>query len=204
MKISIISTLPLITVIALGLVGCATKPAKVNTEFDSQADFASAKTFVLLPLPKDVPGADPGLAMRVNHTVETTVRNAMTAKGYREVAREEADIAVLIHGKLVPKTAFADWGLSPSYGAYGWNRGYRGYYGGMSMGSNVIVDQYNEGTLIGEVYDVESKSMIWVGWMSTRTNTKREGEVERITAAVDRLLALYPAAGAQPEGETME
>ena len=154
MKLSKISTFSLIAIMAFGVLGCATKPPQVNTEFDSKADFAGARTFAILPLPKTIPGADPGLAMRVSGSVESTVRAAMTAKGYMEVDKSEADIAILIHGKLVPKTDVTDWGFTPTYGAYGWNRGYRGYYGGMSMGSNVSVDQYDEGTLIGEVYDV--------------------------------------------------
>jgi len=172
----------------------------VNTEFDPGAGFAEAKTFAILPLPKDIPGADPGLAMRVSGTVESTIRSAMTAKGYTEVDKADADIAVILHGKLVPKTDVTDWGFTPYYGAYGWNSGYRSYCGGMYGGSNVTVDQYNEGTMIAEVYDVDSKSMIWVGWITGRANQKREGEQERIAMNVDRILALYPPMGAMPVG----
>lgn len=193
-----------ISVLALGLVGCATKPPKVNTEFDSQADFMGVKTYTILPLPKEIPGADPGLAMRVSGDVVMTVRAAMTAKGYTEAAdKASADIAVLVHGKLAPKTDVTDWGFTPTYGAYGWNRGYRGYYGGMYTGSNVTVDQYDEGTLIAEVYDVESKSMIWVGWITGRANTNREGQNERISAGVDRVLGYYPPMGAMPVSDNM-
>jgi hypothetical protein len=203
MKLSKISSLSLAAVLAVMVAGCATKPPKVNTEFDSQADFKEAKTFAVLPLPKSIPGADPGLAMRVSGTVENTIRAAMTAKGYTEVEKADADIAVLLHGKLVPKTDVTDWGFTPSYGAYGWNRGYRGYYGGMYAGSSVSVDQYNEGTMIAEVYDVDSKSMIWVGWITGRANQKREGEQERVSMNVDRILALYPPMGAAPIGDEM-
>ncbi len=205
MQASKILSLVAVAAGSLALVGCAIKPPVVNTEFDSQADFIGAKTFTILPLPNDIPGADPGLALRVSGDVMNTIRTAMTAKGYTEAAdKAAADIAVLVHGKLVPKTDVTDWGFTPSFGAYGWNRGYRGYYGGMYTGSNVTVDQYDEGTLIAEVYDVESQSMIWVGWVSGRANTQRDGESERITAGVDRLLALYPAQGAKPVGPSME
>jgi hypothetical protein len=205
MKPSKVYCFILVTALSLGLIGCATKPPAVNTEFDSQADFAANETFVILPLPKNIPGADPGLTMRLSSTVENTVRTAMIAKGYREAPKDEADIAVFIHGKIVPKTDVTDWGFTPTYGAYGWNRGYRGYYGSMGMygGSNVTVDQYNEGTLIGEVYDVETQSMIWVGWMTGRANQGSEGETARAAAAVDRILALFPAMGAQPIGDAM-
>lgn len=205
MKLTKLVPLVALAAFAIGLTGCATKPPKVNTEYDSAASFTEATTFVILPLPKNIPGADPGVMMRLGPTIEQSVRDSMTAKGYTETMdKAEADIAVLIHGKLVPKTDVTDWGFTPTYGAYGWNRGYRGYYGGMSMGSNVTVDQYDEGTLIGEVYDVESKSMIWVGWMSARANTKREGQEERAATAVTRLLNGYPPVGMMPVTDMAE
>ncbi len=192
-----------LTAAAIGFVGCATTPAEVNTEFDPQADFTGARTFAILPLPKEIPGADPGLAMRIGGTAEETIRTAMVAKGYTEVAKEDADIAVLLHGRLVPKTEVTEWGFTPYFGAYGWNRGYRGYYSGMYGGNSVTVDQYNEGTMIAEVYDVSSKSMIWVGWITGRANLEREGEQERVAIAIDRILAAYPARGAAPVGVEM-
>lgn len=203
-SIKVLPTL-LFSLTALIFAGCASKPAPVNTEFDGDADFTTAQTFTILPLPNDIPGADPGLAMRVGDTVQETIRAVMTTKGYTEAAsKEEADIAILIHGKLVPKTDVTDWGFTPYYGAYGWNRSYRSYYGGYYGPSNVTVDQYDEGTLIGEVYQVSNKSQIWVGWITDRANRKREGEAERISAAVSRLLAQYPAQGAMPIGTPIE
>ncbi len=205
MKLTKLVPLAALAALVIGLTGCATKPPKVNTEFDSAAGFTEAQTFMLLPLPKDIPGADPGIMMRLGPTIEQAVRDSMTAKGYTEVMEKtDADIAVLIHGKMVPKTDVTDWGFQPYYGAYGWNRGYRGYYGGMYGGSNVTVDQYDEGTLIGEVYDVDSKSMIWVGWMTARANTKREGQEERSSAAVARLLNGYPPVGMMPVTDMAE
>ena len=178
-----------------GLSGCQTVP-KINTEFDASANFTAAKTFAVLPLPKNIPGVDPGLVLRVGPAAMDAVRASMKEKGYTETAdAAKADIAVLVHGKSVPKTDVTDWGFQPTYGRAGW---YRGYPYGVYGTSNVSVDQYDEGTLIVEVYDVKSKSMIWVGWASARATTKTSEQASRVSQGITDILAGYPAVGNIP------
>jgi hypothetical protein len=177
--------------------GCQTAP-KVQTEFDATAGFAATKTFSILPLPKNIPGVDPGLILRVGPAATEAVRTSMQAKGYTEAAAsKEADLAVLVHGKLVPKTDVTDWGFTPYYGRAGW---YGGYNYGVYGGSNVTVDQYNQGTLIVEVYDVKASKMIWVGWMEDRTdsNPKKDEQAAKVATLINTILATYPAVGAVP------
>lgn len=205
MKPSRVLCLLLASTVLLLLAVFAFQPAGVNTEFDLQRDFAGANTFTILPLPKEIPGADPDLSLRVGGAVSDRVRAALTAKGYTEAANQSAaDIAILIHGKLVPKTEVTNLEFTPTIAAYSWNRGFRGYFGDVYDGGNVSADQYDEGTLIAEVYDVGSQNMIWVGWLPPRTHPEREGGAERITEDVDRLLGFYPAMRAKSTDIAME
>jgi len=176
----------------LALVGCTTTP-KFNSEFKKDADFTKYKTYTVVPLPQKVEGMDPGAGLRLGSSALESAKAAMGGKGYTEAsAPKEADIALIIKGKSVPKTDVTDWGFS--YGM-GWG----GYpYGAAYMGSSVSVDQYDEGTLIVEAYDVKAKTMVWVGWVSGRVASKTEGQAERVAAAVTQVLASYPAVGAQP------
>jgi hypothetical protein len=181
----------------LGLGGCTTAP-KLNTEYDKETDFTKAKTFVIRPIPKDIPGVDPGLVMRVGPAAAGAVRTAMTGKGYVEVTEPaRADIAILIHGKQVPKTDITDWGFTP-YAGGGYYGGYYGMHGGAYMGSSVSVDQYDEGTLIVEVYDVKTRKMIWVGWGVARMTTKTDEQAANVATGITNLLASYPVVGNQP------
>jgi hypothetical protein len=180
-----------------GLTGCQTAP-KVQTEFDSTEGFATMKTFAVLPLPKNIPGVDPGLVLRIGPAVKEAVRGSMKGKGYTETTTtKETDIAILVHGRLVPKTDVTDWGFTPYYGRAGW---YGGYNYGAYGGSNVTVDQYNQGTIIVEVYDVKTSKMIWVGWMEDRADDdpKREKQAANVANAIAKILASYPAVGAVP------
>jgi hypothetical protein len=181
--------------VAFGLAGCQTAP-KVQSEFDTSANFTAAKTFAVRPLPKSIPGVDPGLILRVGPAAMDAVRASLKGKGYTEVAEaKKADIAVLVHGKSVPKTEVTAWGFTPTYGRAGWYRGYP--YGGYSMG-NVSVDQYDEGTLIVEVYDVNSKNMIWVGWVTAEATANKSEQASKVAAGITKILATYPSVGNIP------
>jgi hypothetical protein len=172
--------------------GCTTAP-KISSEFDAEADFTAAKTFALRPLPKEIPNVDPGLIMRVGPAALGAARSTLTGKGYTEVPdMAKADLAIVIHGKSVPKTDVTDWGPTVAYGRAGWYGGYA--YGG----SNVTVDQYNEGTLAVEVYDVKTRKMIWVGWATARATEKTDEQAARVGEAITNILAQYPVVGNKP------
>lgn len=180
--------------LAAGLVlaACTTAP-KFNSEFKQGADFTKYKTYTVVPLPQKVEGMDPGAGIRLSSAALASAKAAMVGKGYTEAADPKgADLALIIKGKAVPKTDITDWGFS--YGV-GWG----GYpYGGGYYGSNVSVDQYEEGTLIVEAYEVKTKEMVWVGWVTGRVQDKTEGQAERVASAVTQVLGSYPAVGTQP------
>jgi hypothetical protein len=179
--------------------GCTTTGPKVETEFDAAASFASAKTYTLLPLPDKVQGADPGAMMRVGPAIVNAVDTAMLAHGYKKSdTAESADLAVLVHGQKVPKTNVTDWGGVGMGVGYGFAR--YPYAGGV-YGSNITVDQYEEGTLAIEVYDVKTRKQIWVGWTTGRATTDTSQQADRVSAAVTQVLAKYPPVGEVPAAE---
>jgi hypothetical protein len=198
MKIKSITALIGLGSLILGLAGCTSTP-KLQFDFDKQADFTKAKTFIFKPIPNNIPGVDPGLVMRVGPAAADAVRTSMIAKGYTEVSdKTKADIAVVVHGKAVPKTDVTDWGYTG--GMYMGGRGmYGGYpYGAMYGGSNITVDQYTEGTLVVEIYEVSTKNMIWVGWGTARMTEKSDQQVTNVSNGIRTLLNNYPAVGQMP------
>ncbi|HSH10039.1 MAG TPA: DUF4136 domain-containing protein [Oceanipulchritudo sp.] len=170
------------------LVGCESTP-KISSEFNPETDFSAYKTYALMPLPTSIPGADPGMVLRTGQIVKDAVRAGLNSKGYIEVPMEEADFAVNMTGKVVPKVDVTDMGYTamPS-------RGWYGYYTPYTYSRGVDVDQYEEGTVILEVYDSKNKEMVWVGWGVAR----REGGVPdpvKITNGINSILAKFPPSG---------
>ena len=73
--------------------GCRTAPM-YNFESDPEVDFAAYKTFAMMPLPSQIPGAEPDLILQIGDTVKSTLEDAMTSKGYTQVDLESADFTV--------------------------------------------------------------------------------------------------------------
>ena len=55
------------------------------------------------------------------------------------------------------------------------------------------VDQYQEGTLVVEVYDQKTKRMVWVGWVTARSPSRAK-EAERTQAALRSITDRFPPA----------
>lgn len=177
---------------ALGLLlllaGCQTTP-KVNVETDKQAAFAAYHTYHLMDLPAQIPGGDPGLMLRLRDTIETTIHSTLTGKGYQAVPREQADMAVVVRGEIVPKVDVHDWGYSPGM-SWGYRRHGSRYVYGTSY-SSLDVDAYHEGLLAVEVYDNQTKRQVWVGWSQARTDRKSV-DSDRVATALREILMRYP------------
>ena len=180
----------LLTIAIAGLLaaGCQSVP-KAQSESDPNIDLTRYKTFALLPLPERVAGGDPGLMLRIGNTLSSSVKEGLTAKGYREAELNAADFAVQVAGQIVPRVDVTDWGYSSIPGS--WTRRYP--YAVTAGYRDVTVDSYEEGTLSIEVYDSKLKKMVWTGWMKGRTSSKRE-DPARLRQGVTNILAQFPDA----------
>jgi len=168
-------TLVFITLIAaILLAGCST--ISVTQDYDPVYDFSKLKTFGFLPIPKEA-GIDQLNANRFGDAI----RNELTAKGF--TTSEKADFSLaLLFGKQT-KTNISTYGYG--YGPY-WGR-----YGGTG---NIDVSQYDEGTLIIDVIDMNKKELVWRGTGKgvTDPNATVEERTANINNAVAQILAQFP------------
>ena len=184
------------------LTGCSTTP-KVYSDYNTAVNFNAYKTFAVLTPRASGAGIDPGAAMRLTQPVQQTVREALTAKGMTEVAREQADFAVSVRGESIPKIEVTDMGYTAypypygasragwaHYGAYGGYGGYGGYNSGVS------VRETTERKLIVEIFDNASRQEAWVGWME-----KSGGSVdtEKLLAGLRLILGGFPPVPEAPK-----
>ncbi|MEM8868000.1 MAG: DUF4136 domain-containing protein [Verrucomicrobiota bacterium] len=187
MKKNSLLFVPLLLILA----GCATHPT-AQFESDPEADITSYATFGLMPLPTDVDGVDPGTLMRLGPAVTKATKESLVSKGYTETTLEEADFSVAVTGKVVPQVEVTDWGYDPFYTyprAGRWGR-YHPYYG---SSRNIDIDEYDEGTLIVQLYDASSKKMVWVGWITAKSFSSKLPTEEAVDARIREILANFPA-----------
>lgn len=168
---------------ALFVTGCATP---VKNEYKTGADFSQYHTYALLPLPQGRPDRDPGEMLRLAGPAREAVKKCLNAKGFSETTTDEADLAVNIVGKYVPRVEVKDYGYSYTVMTRS---------GPLQVVQNPSssVSTYHERTLSIEMLDAHSKELVWVGWMTK--DTSREPTPEALQEAVGRILEKFPPPG---------
>lgn len=169
------------TVISLGACvtlalfsGCATSAPKVSSHPDAAVSYAGYKSFMMLRPAPSRPGADvtPTLIRQVRHDTE----RAFAAKGLAQ-SDTYADLLILVHGGVAEKLEVQDWNLS--YGRF--SRGFA---------DRQELNHYKQGSLFIDVFDAKTREMVWRG--SIVAEVDKMPEPERLTAAVDAIVARYP------------
>jgi len=171
--------------------GCASM--SVSSDYDPKADFSSLKTY-------DWEGPQPitGNPRLDNDLLHERIRNAvereLTLKGYRKVT-VDPDFKVAYNVGLENKldvTTIPTYDYSyPSYysrvGGFGRYEGYR-------PSTEVNVYQYEEGTLLLDIVNPETKKLIWRGTAKAEVNAgdSPERKEARVNEAVSKMLAQFP------------
>lgn len=153
----------------------------VQFDYNTKTDFANLKTYNWLPVPEkaDIDSLD---AMRVQKAVNAE----MQAKGLR-LTSGIPDFLIAEHLGKKDKVSVRDWGYN--YGPYaGYWGGYRGPMGGVST------FQYEEGSLILDFVDPQTKQLIWRGSAKAEVDDVRTPEKREalINEAVQKILKNFP------------
>jgi len=169
--------LPTLSLIALAwfVTGFLTTHAvaqKVTVEFDQGADFSRYKTFSIRDgqLNSSNPALNNDL---VKKRIESDLEKNLAARGLTRVD-DHADLNVRYHFGSARKTELE------TYPA-----GWRGW------GTRVVRVPYNEGTLVIDLRDTQSRSLVWRGIASEeeRDANKMEGKLEKM---VEKAVKKYP------------
>lgn len=160
--------------------GCKTS---VETEFKPEANFSAYSKFTMLPLPQTGPAHDPGLMLRLAQPAQDATVEALTAKGFQQVDRAQADFVVNLCGQSIPKIEVTDWGYNRTM--------YTRRYGHIPVHvGEVDVRTYEDKTLTIEVFDNKSHELVWTGSMTKESSGKITPE--KLKEAITAILAKFP------------
>jgi uncharacterized protein DUF4136 len=181
---------PAVTVAVAVLVAAGCGRYHVRTDWQPGTDFTRLGTYAWRSRDDAMP-RDPRVD---NDLFETRVRDAvddeLRAKGYRLVDGP-ADFEVAWDAWIQPRsdvTAFPSWGFG-----FGGFHGGPGFWG-LGVGSDIYVDQYDEGTLILDVLDPATGRLLWRGSAESRLreNGTPEERTRRVRDAVHAILERFP------------
>jgi hypothetical protein len=166
-----------VTAVALGLLNVVGFAQSVSYDFDRTADFSRYKRYAWV---RGTPVSDPLNDRRIVSAIE----GQLAARGMRLVsASENPDMLVAYHAAF-------DRDLQITGFSSGWG-GYR--FPGSRSGS-ARAEEILRGTLIVDMVDAQSKTIVWRGAASKEVdvNAKPEKRDKNITRTAEKLLNNYP------------
>ena len=143
---------------------------KITVEFDQAADFSKYKTFAIRD--GQLNSRNPALNSElVKKRIEADITRDLTARGL-EITTGKSDLNVRYHFGSVRKAEIERY---PA-----------GWYG---MGTRVVRVPYTEGTLVIDLRDPSTRSLVWRGIASEEKSdgTKIEGKLDdMVRKAIDK------------------
>ncbi len=169
------------TVVIVLAAGCATP---VKTDYKPGVNFSRYRTFAMLPLPQQATMDDPGMALRLAQPAREAVVSEMTAKGLAEAPANQAELAINLRGRSLPRVEATQYG----YAYARWTR-----YGTVTVVRDpyVSVSSYTERTLVIEIFENQTKELVWVGSLTKETSSKPVTP-QMLQEGIRKILAKYP------------
>jgi hypothetical protein len=153
----------------------------VKIDFDKAFNFAPVKTYSMQI------GTAWGNDLSQRRVLDE-FDQAITAKGWKKVGENQADIHVVLHGASQTKR-----NVNTFYSGMG-GYGYR--YGGMGgMGTaSTTVSEYTVGTLVVDMFDAKTKNLVFRGTAEDELSDNPEKNAKRLEKASDKLFKNFPPA----------
>lgn len=172
--------------IASFLYSCSS--TKITSDYDKEADFSKYQDFHYLGWAND---SDQILNDLDKTRIEQAFANEFARRGIKFVDASEADATVslfIVVDQKTGATAYTDY-----HGGMGYGYGYPGWgWGGGYATTRYQEHDYLEGTLVVDVFDAESKKLVWQGVSSGTINENTKNREDRINRLAQSMMREYP------------
>jgi hypothetical protein len=148
----------------------------ISTDYDHKADFSKYKTFTWIHPPKL---QDPFMQQRV----ADGVNQLLQAKGLLLVTNPDAaDLGLTANGATQEKHTLQTF--------------YDGFPGGWGWGgwgtASTLVDTYQVGTLVVDMFDMDTKQVVWRSIATETLSDKPSKNAKKVNEAVEKMLKDFP------------
>jgi uncharacterized protein DUF4136 len=158
--------------VALIAAACASS-IRVRTDYDRDVNFKRYRTFAFRE------GNSSGNPV-MDQRIRADVTAALKARGMDEVRPENADTMVVAHAATRTRRTYDTF-----YDGWGWR--YRW------ARPTVVVNEFDVGTIVVDMFDNESKTAVWHGYASRVLHDDPEKDAEQTDRAVRQIFEQYPA-----------
>lgn len=146
---------------------------QVKTDYDRSTNFAQYKTYSW----EKVQTPDPLWVDRI----KSAVNSVLAAKGLTEVP-SGGDVAIvsieMTHNQTTLNTFYDGFGRGWRWGGFG--------------DATTTVDTYKVGTLVVDLFDANTKKLIWRGSASDTLSDKSSNNIKNLDKGVQKMFAHFP------------
>jgi hypothetical protein len=163
---------------------------KITNNWDKDVDFSTFKTYSLYPWDRH---NDQVLNDYDKQTILTSIKNEMNKRGYRHVEKN-GDLIISTFVIIEEQTSYQAY--TNHYG--GWAGYGGGWYGnpafyGYGWGTTTIYrTDYNQGTLIIDIFRLSDKILIWQGIGSGEVTDNYEKRDRRLPKNIAHIFRRFP------------
>ena len=169
------------------MIGVNSNAQKVKVDLDKTIDFSKYKTYKFLGWQDDI---DQKVNDFDKKRLRDAFKNEMDIRNL-EMAEDNADIAISMYLVIDQKTSITGYtnytgGVGGGYrrGGWGWGMG--------SSTTSYSENDYLEGTMVVDVYDTESKNLIWQATGVGTVTEKPEKREKSIPKTVSKMMKKFP------------
>ena len=167
--------------VAFAILWSTVSLAEVRTDYDRAADFSGYKTYSW----GNVRTQNPLLVDRI----KAAVTSALAGKGWTEV-ESGGDVSIMAMEMTKDHQT-----LNTYYDNFGGGWGWRGWGGGFgdNFGTSTTTEQtYKVGTLVVDLFDTNTKKLIWRGSASDTLSDKSDKNIKKLDSDVRKMFEHFP------------
>lgn len=151
---------------------------QVKTDYDRSANFAQYKTYSW----EQVKTQDPLVVDRI----KTSVNAVLASKGWTQV-ESGGDVSIIAMEMTRDKQT-----LNTYYDGFGGGWGWRRFGGGGFGETTTTTDTYKVGTLVVDLFDTKTKTLIWRGCASDTLSNSSDKNIKNLDKGVDKMFKRFP------------
>lgn len=151
---------------------------QVKADYDRSADFSHYKTYSW----EKIQTQDPLWVDRI----KTAVNTALAAKGWTQAESGGQVAIVAIEMTKNQQT------INTFYDGFGGGWGWRRFGGGGFGDATTTTENYKVGTLVVDLFDANSKKLLWRGSASDTLSDKSEKNIKNLDKGVQKMFDHFP------------
>lgn len=161
--------------------------ASTSTDYDHNVSFANLKTYSW------------GKVETQNSIWDERVKDAidgqLAAKGWTQIP-SGGDVVVNAFGKTKPEHTINTFYDGFGGGGWGWRR-FGGGVGGGFGESTTTVDTYKVGTVVVDMFDPNTKNLIWRGVATDTLSNNPDKDTKKLDGEINKLFKHFPPNGSR-------